>query len=253
MRILHLTDLHIGEEGEDTYGVDVRANFLDILSKIPLMQPDLLVVTGDLCFRDGQENIYRWIKGQLETTGIPFRIISGNHDEPVAMAQAFGIGGQLKGNELYFEEDWKGEKFLFLDTTYGFFSPPQREWVSECLDSANGRLTVFMHHPPVPSGVPFMDLNYPFKDTDAFLDVFKSYKGQVNIFCGHYHVEKCIQINRLNVHITPSCFFQMGQKKKEFEVDHYRIALRVIDLDSDMLSTTVRYFNAHRLHPSRPE
>ena len=46
MRILHLTDLHIGEEGEDTYGVDVRANFLDILSKIPLMQPDLLVVTG---------------------------------------------------------------------------------------------------------------------------------------------------------------------------------------------------------------
>ena len=59
MRILHLTDLHIGEEGEDTYGVDVRANFLDILSKIPLMQPDLLVVTGDLCFRDGQEKIYR--------------------------------------------------------------------------------------------------------------------------------------------------------------------------------------------------
>ena len=42
MRIVQITDLHVGQPGEDTQGVDVRANFLKIKAAIEELQPDHL-------------------------------------------------------------------------------------------------------------------------------------------------------------------------------------------------------------------
>ena len=89
MRIVQLTDLHIGLENEDTYGVDVRHNFLQILDKAKAQRPDLLVISGDLCYRDGDARIYEWIKGHLDQSGLPYEVMSGNHDDPVLLARSF--------------------------------------------------------------------------------------------------------------------------------------------------------------------
>ncbi len=34
MRIIQITDLYIGRVGDDTFGVDVRSNFLNILAEV---------------------------------------------------------------------------------------------------------------------------------------------------------------------------------------------------------------------------
>ena len=89
MRIVQLTDLHVGLEGEDTYGVDVRQNFLQILEKVKAETPDLLVISGDLCYHQGDAQIYEWIKGHLDQIDIPYEVMSGNHDDPQLLAKAF--------------------------------------------------------------------------------------------------------------------------------------------------------------------
>ena len=55
MRIIQLTDLHINREGEESRGVDVRSNFCDILKGLPKWRPDEIVITGDLCMTDGNQ------------------------------------------------------------------------------------------------------------------------------------------------------------------------------------------------------
>lgn len=241
MRIVQLTDLHIGLENEDTYGVDVRQNFLQILDKAKAQRPDLLVISGDLCYRDGDARIYAWIKHHLDESGLPYEVMSGNHDDPVLLARAFGREGLLKGKELYFSREYADRTVLFLDTTTYEMPAKQMEWLSKALKAIKGPALVFMHHPPLPGGVPFMDSKHSLRNMEAVQAVFFEHPHPVQVFTGHYHVEKIVTKRNLTVYITPSCFFQIGQRSEDFEVDHYRIALRTIDWSNGMMMNAVHY------------
>ena len=243
MRIVQITDLHVGQEGEDTYGVDVRANFLNVLDAVRKRQPHHLVLSGDLCYRDGDPGIYQWIFEKVEALGIPYDIISGNHDDPVMMANAFGRSHLLKGGELYFFKELDGRPALFLDTTTGVVSERQQAWLREQLQRIGQEAIIFMHHPPLEGGVPFMDSRHALRNRGEVQSIFLSHPYNVNIFTGHYHVEKAIRKKNILVHITPSCFFQIGQESEEFQVDHYRIGLRVINWENGVMMNGVHYLN----------
>jgi len=246
MRIIQLTDLHVGQEGENPQGIDVRQNFLQILEKAKAQQPDLLVISGDLCFDDGDAAVYAWIKAQLDSAGLPYEIMSGNHDDPTLMARVFGREELLHGKELYFQREYEGRTVLFLDTTTYDMSEAQLAWLKEALSQIKGTTLVFMHHPPLPSGVPFMDSKHYLRNMEAVQKAFFAHPYPVQVFTGHYHVEKAIQKRNITVYITPSCFFQIGQRSKEFEVDHYRIALRTIDWNNGIMMNAVHYFEETR-------
>ena len=180
MRLLQITDLHLGQEGEYTYGIDVRKNFLSILEHIKEREPDHLIISGDLCYLNGERPTYEWIKPLLEETGIPFSIISGNHDDPASLAEVFGLNGALHNGELYYEQKIGAQKCLFLDTTTGLISDHQMDWLNDQLSLCNGRAIVFMHHPPVLMGVPFMDENHSLKNRVALQAAFSKYGGTCN-------------------------------------------------------------------------
>lgn len=252
MRLLQITDLHIGQEGEYTYGVDVRKNFLSILEHIKARNPDHLIISGDLCYHDGERLTYEWMKALLESTGIPFSIISGNHDDPKSLAEVFGLREALHDGELYYEKKIGGQKCLFLDTTTGVVSTSQMQWLNNQLGQCNGRAIVFMHHPPVLMGVPYMDENHSLQNRDAIQEAFLDYGGNVITFSGHYHIEKTAQHKNVTAYVTPSCFFQIDQQSVNFKVDHMRIGYREIELFKDGLRTTVKYLEGHKsMHPKK--
>jgi 3',5'-cyclic-AMP phosphodiesterase len=66
MKFIQITDLHIDQSGECPFNIDVRKNFFDVLDAIITEEPDHLIITGDLCYRDGDKKIYKWIKTQLD-------------------------------------------------------------------------------------------------------------------------------------------------------------------------------------------
>lgn len=241
MRIIQLTDLHIGRPDEATFEVDVRANLHKACRKIKALSPDYVVVSGDLCFQDPDPSIYTWVKQQLDALDITYDLLSGNHDEPVMLARSFGIEHLLVEDALYYYRQLEGIPYLFLDTTTGIVDTRQLKWIEETLKQQTGPVIIFMHHPPTLAGVPHMDQKYALQNRDEVMEILLSYPGRIDIFCGHYHVDKVLCIDNLNVYITPSCFFQIDQFSETFAVDHRRPGLREIEITTEYLRHTVIY------------
>ncbi len=59
VRIIQITDTHVGNEGELVRGVDVRANFLKTLRVIANEKMDCLIHSGDLCAIEGKQDYIR--------------------------------------------------------------------------------------------------------------------------------------------------------------------------------------------------
>jgi Icc protein len=241
-KIIQITDLHVGREGEKTMGVDVRQNFKDLLLTARKLRPDLLVLTGDLCFHEGDEKVYNWIRSHLDFLNINYTAIAGNHDDPFLLAEAFGMEKMAIGSQLFYRRDFNHFPVLFLGTAAGVVSPTQLEWLRVELTKIKTDAVIFMHHPPVIGGVPFMDGKHRLRNISELQEVLFNFDRHLTIFCGHYHVEKTINLKNLTVHITPSAYFQIDWKEQGFKVDHHRIGLREIVLrDDGAVESTVIY------------
>lgn len=243
MRIIQITDLHVGLANEETFDVDVRANFLGICQKIRELAPDYLVVSGDLCFDKADPEIYRWLKQHLDSLEITYDLLSGNHDDPKILARSFECEHLLQNGALFYQRQLEGFPYIFLDTTTGIIGKEQLKWLQDALDHQAGPVVIFMHHPPLLAGIPHMDRNYALKNRDEVMEILLEYNHRIDIFCGHYHVDKVLGVDHLNIYITPSCFFQIDQHKEEFAVDHYRPALREIKVNENMMSHTLIYLD----------
>ncbi len=231
MKFIQITDLHIDQAGECPFEIDVRQNFFDVLDAVAAEKPDHLVVSGDLCYRVGEENIYRWIRAQLDGLPFAYEVIAGNHDDSAMMAEVFERTHLLIDSEIYFAKKWGKQPALFLDTAVGHHSDNQLKWLKRQLKNINSNLLVFMHHPPFKAGVPYMDDNHALQDMEQVQALFAEFPHQISVFCGHYHIEKTVVHDNVTLMITPSCFFQIGQQSEDFSVDHHRIAYRIIEVD----------------------
>jgi Icc protein len=112
MKIVHISDIHLMENGQIIWDTDTKSHFdkaIDIIKK--LSDIDAIIISGDLS-NDGSEWSYRYIDNQFASIGIPTYCCPGNHDnidfllykyEP----QFIQIRDQI---DL---EDWK---FYFINT-----------------------------------------------------------------------------------------------------------------------------------------
>lgn len=246
MKIVQITDLHIDQENEFPHDIDVRKNFQRVLRAIRQIKADHLVVSGDLCYDVGDVSIYKWIKEQLDLCRVSYDVIGGNHDDSLMMAEVFGLKHLCTDDEMYFAKKVGKTTCIFLDSVKGFHSEKQLKWLKRQLNNNLEDIIIFTHHPPIKAGVPFMDNKYPLQNIDDIQKVFSSHRGFLNIFCGHYHVEKSIQKDNILVQITPSCFFQIDQNYEDFKVDHHSIAYRLIDTSNNSLKTSVKYFRGSK-------
>lgn len=81
MLLAYLSDLHLSAQ-KLAYGiVDTHKaldNAIDLLNYLD-PTPDLCLVTGDIA-ADGSEIVYAKAQKSFSKTGIPFRMLTGNHD-----------------------------------------------------------------------------------------------------------------------------------------------------------------------------
>lgn len=241
MKIIQLTDLHIPEAGEASYDIPIRQNFLDLLKIIKDFQPEYLIVTGDLSYRQGSKTIYIWIKEQLDELAIPYRIISGNHDDPSMLAEIFNLGGHFQNGAICYHSKLGNRHAIFMDSTMGQLEQEQMEWLKDRMSQIGEEFLLFIHHPPFESGVPYMDNNHALKNKEALTEILFQHPHNIHIFSGHYHVDKTIVEKNLISYITPSCFMQIDQWTENFNVDHVRVGFREIVITGNQVRTTVVY------------
>lgn len=240
MRIIQITDLHINHNDDLVNNVDTRKNFVKVLDEATALNPDLMVFTGDLCYQRSNPKIYEWIKSKLTERNISnYYVIPGNHDNSIELAHSFDLDHCIHGEELYYI---RYPNMLFLDTSPGYCSIGQWNWLEEMLKNISmENLFVFMHHPPFKAGVPHMDEKYAFSQSEIFRNIFSDYKGKIFVFCGHYHNEITMKIDNFDVFVSPSTYLQISPKTIDFTIDHTIPAYRIIDIDNQILKTSVKY------------
>jgi Icc protein len=243
IKIAQLTDIHIPEHGVKPFDKDAHQHFKMTLEKIRESEPDLLVVTGDLCYRYGIRDVYTWIKDQLDASDLSYRVIGGNHDDSAMMARVFGSELNDKTGESYYFEHFKGLDLYYLDSARGFFSQAQWDWLADNLKGKKGYPIIFMHHPPFKCGVRHMDDNYAFQQPDKIIELFRAQDSIFQLFCGHYHVERTIYSPPFNVHITPSTLFALDPDSISAKFVHYTPGFRTIQYIPE--NQEIRHFTTY--------
>jgi len=218
MLIAQISDLHVTAPGACVAGVDTAATLescvRDIARRDP--PPDLVLATGDLV-EEGTGAEYDRLRELLAPLAMPVYVIAGNHDDRAALRSAFDDHAYLPPGEgpIHYALDGRELGLIALDTTIpgaagGALDEPQCAWLETTLRRGVDRpCLVFMHHPPIVTGIRCMDEIALDPRSAARLGAIIARHPRVErIVCGHVHRPIQARWSGTLVSICPSTAYQ---------------------------------------------
>lgn len=208
--IAQMTDIHIGF---DPARGDEEPNLLRYRSTLERLMrrpdpPDMLVLTGDLTERGDAQSFARLVEPLTECTFPVFPLV-GNHDIRESLLKAFP-DCPSEGGFIQYAIAAKGLRILCLDTFEpgrhgGAFCEDRAGWLSDQL-AAHPRVPtlIFMHHPPVVSGIDWMDPDPDEPWIARFRGAIAGHDRIIAIQCGHLHRPISTSFGGVSLGVAPS-------------------------------------------------
>ncbi len=167
--ILHLSDTHL-LAGNCLLGgrYDTAAHLRRTLAAAEAtgVRPDAVVFTGDLTDL-GEPDAYRALREAVEPwaerLGAPVVWVAGNHDERPALRAGL-LDAEATEEPVTGVWDLAGLRLIALDSTvpgwhHGDLDAGQLEWLrAELAEPAPLGTILALHHPPLPTHIPFFDI-----------------------------------------------------------------------------------------------
>lgn len=211
MLIAQMTDIHIGfdpdAKPEELNRIRFRATLDRVLSSPN--RPDLLILSGDMTDH-GDADSFAKIAAHLRAVPCPVLPLVGNHDTREELLAAFPETPSEDGF-IHYVVERDGLRIVCLDTFEpgrhgGAFCERRRDWLRARLEEGAGApCVIFMHHPPVVSGIDWMD---PAPDEDWIANFAAAVRGHEraiqSIHCGHLHRRLHTSFNGIPLGVTPS-------------------------------------------------
>ncbi len=119
LRIAQISDMHINKKDFPVKGVFTRQNFFRVLNAKDMQKSDLIVLTGDLAYKENDKD-YDWIKKQLDNRGIDYLIMPGNHDITTELAEVFHLKKDLHNGFLFYHKEISGYHLICLDSSRAY-------------------------------------------------------------------------------------------------------------------------------------
>jgi 3',5'-cyclic AMP phosphodiesterase CpdA len=195
---LHFTDPHLPPPGETVLGCDpapaLAAALADAAGRHGPGAPlpaSFAVFTGDLV-RDGEPAAYARLREALEGLPWPAHLLLGNHDDRGAFRGAFPGAPLDEAGFVQQAVPTPAGTCLMLDTHApgrpgGELCARRLGWLAARLAESAGPVMLFLHHPPLPVGIPVMD-GMGLRDADALWEALAPHKARVrHVFHGHLH------------------------------------------------------------------
>lgn len=233
IRLIQLTDLHLLANPNARYrGKDTRSHFLAALKLAVRLQPDLLLLTGDLA-EDEQLATYQWLYQQLKTSGLHWQWLPGNHDNPALMAS-------FSPTDFYQEtQTWQilGLNSHLPNQTQGELDATQLEKLQQALTNPKP-LLIALHHPPVAVNSQWKDA-IALQNSAAFWTGLKGKNHARLVIFGHVHQAFSSSQQQTSVFATPASSVQFTENSNDFAINHLALpALRLIRLKPKGVFTT---------------
>lgn len=226
MLIAQLSDTHIKADGRLVYGlVDTSGMLRSCVHHMMKIgpRPDVVIVTGDLVDL-GKPEEYVLLKQLLATIDVPLYLLAGNHDERVALRQAFPEPAfdylRADADFVQYVVRLGDLRLVALDTVVpqegrGLMCPKRLAWLDEQLTGDASPTLVVMHHPPFLTGIGHMDA-LGLEGSEAFASIIERHPHVQRVLCGHLH--RSIQY-RLAHTIAQTCPSPAHQVALDFEKD----------------------------------
>jgi Icc protein len=194
LTIAQITDLHITTDKDPINKVRNEERLRKVLKAIHELhpRPAAIIATGDLVDR-GEPEEYLELRRILEEVTIPMYLCVGNHDLRAPFRTAFPETPFDKNGFVQYAADLGGVRLVMCDTldegqNDGAFCRERAAWLKHTL--AQDRRTptiVALHHPPIVSGIQWMDPQPDAPWIQRLAKVLKNKKQVKTVICGHVH------------------------------------------------------------------
>ena len=228
MLIAQITDPHIGlQPGPASGPLDPTGSLRRALAHVRALQPavDVLLLTGDLA-DGGRPQDYAEIAALLADTlptpaegGPRVLAVPGNHDlrAPArqALAAAMPVAPDAPGDCVCLHVEHGGLHLIGLDTVvpgaaHGALAADQLAWLQRHLAAcADAPVLIFMHHPPLVSGMAAMDACGLLQGRAELGRIVAAHGGVQAIAAGHLHRAIVGQLGGAPVVVAPSSSHQL--------------------------------------------
>ncbi len=210
--VLQLTDTHILPPGQVLYDqVNTALHLRETVKQINRMRPvpDVLIVTGDIA-EQGDKAGYRHFLELIKPLNMPIYVVPGNHDSPQTMMDAFASTSYfpVSDDTYQYANDDLPFSILALNSCCDGSELPEFDakrlgWLERQLDSSDKPTLIALHHPPMTTGIEFIDMGGPewFQGLKSLLAVHKQVKL---VICGHCHTDLCGRIGQIPVYMAPA-------------------------------------------------
>ncbi len=217
LRLALLSDTHIPADRAEAYrGFKPWENLKAAVPGVVASQPDGVVICGDAARLEGKPEDYRELKTLLEpvVAEAPVHVALGNHDDRAAFGKVLAPAGKspVNGKHVTIIEHAAVrvillDSLMFPNKTPGLLGQAQRDWLKQQLPALADRPAVFFLHHTL--GERDGDL----LDTDRFLALLRPHRHVKAVFCGHAHVWRREQADRLHGVILPALGYNFGERE----------------------------------------
>ncbi|MEN8214048.1 MAG: phosphodiesterase [Pseudomonadota bacterium] len=246
IRLVQITDMHLCATPGDFLhaGIDTDETLSLLLRQIEASerQPDLLLATGDLA-HDPVAAVYQRLQSRLAALASPVYTLCGNHDDPLLAARYLCCGNVSCDGELQLD-NWL---LIFLDSSQpgrvdGELSAAELHRLQQLLLASGERhVMIFLHHPPVAIGSPWMD-EIRLSSSEAFYALIDRFHQVKAVVFGHIHQQFESTRGEVSLIGSPATSVQFKPRTDTVELDVLPPGYRRFELfDNGSFSTSVEW------------
>ena len=183
MKIIHVSDSHIGKENQ-SMGVNTENHLDQVIQSINQTKTDFVIHSGDIS-HDGTVESYQKIQQCFLNLQSKLSCIPGNHDNLKVMSRFLDSGINI---------DTRYWKLLSINTvlegkTEGYVTDEAYKKFELEIESTRKNTLVVMHHPPI-SMESSWDDSISLTNSKRFLDIIKRSENIRCVIWGHAHESK---------------------------------------------------------------
>ena len=212
LTVVQLSDTHLLSDPSETWKgqVNPEVNLTTALRQAMKLQPDLVLLTGDLA-HETDARPYQRIASLLNNLEVESAFIAGNHDLPSSISAL--CGPRIITDTVFRRGHWQ---FIMLDSTIegevaGRLSEDDQAAVSACLEGCQMPTLVATHHPIHIVGSSWLD-GYGMQNGQAVCELLTGHACVKLAISGHVHQATSVRLDGLVSLSCPSTCYQFAPK-----------------------------------------
>lgn len=213
MKLIHLSDIHLADEGKSIWGVNPKERLDYTINRISQIKDiDAIIISGDLS-DDGSAWSYEYIDRCFSKLNIPTYCCVGNHD---SKSQMISILSFIKVEPITFVDDWK---IVFVDSTIkgkgkGYVDEKELSFLKKEISEYSKNIIVVLHHPPLLLGG--WSNKKVLINHDELRKTLTTSKNVRLVLFGHIHSFTQEEVNGVIFHSTSSTYYAYDKELPQY-------------------------------------